>query len=429
MAIVYGTVGQKSSKYTYYLDYSVTLDPETLEWVVTAIVKLVVKAWKYSGKTTYALSIGDVKVDSLASTTLTRGDNKTDVTYNMGTGSQRYAASTSKRTITISATLNAPSGGYGPGSCSVSTTIELNPVLSSSGKIVATDITPTGCTLNVSELGKNLGYAKECYFYYRVKGTEKWTRFSHVTVPDAETTCTTTVTGLTPGETYELDCDVYTPNPPDKKMAYFATTVTFPAGGFTLSLQDISYDEISVEVSGMDQIVSTYRELRFYKKKSIDTSWGDAGEVNIEANVAAGIIGKPVYGLDPNTAYDIKVEMYYDGVLTDSAVVSATTLFLEDYEIMEPWVSDGEILIRFTDNAGKGFRGDASLFIRGYQMPYEYAGSVAVDFTADPSCTMHFPTDNITVINGAGDYPAKLIFSEGNPGSVKDIFQMTLTHE
>lgn len=424
---VNGSVGDNSSKYDYYLEYDTSFDITTMEWTVTVTAYLVVKKTKYQGKTTYNVSIGGEIVDSLQSTTLTRGDNKTEIKYVMGTGSNTYAASDKDRTISVWTAMNAPSGGWGPAYCSASTSVVLPAKYRTSGKLTANNISSAGCSFYVTELPKDLGYDKECYFYYRVLGTSAWTRFSHVTVPDNETTCETFVTGLIPEETYEISCDVYSPNPPDKMLFYLTTTVTLPVAGLTLSLSEIDSRSAEIHLYDVEQVVPVHRTFHGYCKPSDSSEWVLRSIIDLDANVEAGIFGMNFNDLTSGTSYDFKVEIYYNEVLTVEAALSATTTVLVDYSILNSYISDNNLVIECMDNKNQDFIGQASVYIRDENMPYFFVGGQSVDFTEDSRVEINLPIPaTIPIDYLTGTTSVKAIFHTGE--EVKKIFQLTPTH-
>lgn len=115
-----GSVGQNSGRYEFYVVCSSTIDVVSNTSTIVAALKLKTKRYKYSGNTTYSLLIDGIGVNVTNPVKMTHGDNKTNVESTICTLTRTVPHNDDgSKTVHISASLNAPSGGYGPGYCSI----------------------------------------------------------------------------------------------------------------------------------------------------------------------------------------------------------------------------------------------------------------------------------------------------------------------
>ena len=414
-----GTVSQNSSKYSYYLIYSYSFDANKMKWTVAATAYLVVHKYRYTGNTSYAVYIGGNAVASQGSTSQTRGDNKTSVTYTVGSGSYPYDALATARSVGISATLSAASGGYGPGTCSASVTISLPAKLSSAGKMTVGSVSEEHCTLSVSGLSTTLGYARTCTFQYKKSTASTWTALGTNSVAATGEGCTRTVTDLLPGTKYDFRCIVTAPSGTTLvTLTGSATTSTDP---ITVDFDSVNYYDATILVKDLISVSDYARTIKGFYRVAGESDWIAGPTSTHAADKAIGTPSLKFTDLQDGVDYEFKIEVYYGSVLSTSSNLSATTPINEDYTIVDPVIDEGMIIVEITDNKENNFIGKVSAYAREAEMPYEFLGTVDADFKTTPKIKFDWPYDK----EGTEATTVKTIFHEPDD-KVKEIFQLML---
>lgn len=310
-------VSQNSKYFTFTVETSVTADDKNLRWIVESTAKLTVKVWAFRSGPSYTTTVsnggtGTGKVQG----GVTYGDNRSNVTYNLGTATAYYSYSTSQRKVNISASSSGSitSGGYGPGRLSYSGSVLLPAKFSNAGELTCTSKNQAQATVKLSDLPSKTGYSRSITWYNgntskgvtQIAGTTSTTSFSK------------TFTGLLPNTTYTFKAVVKAGS---TTLATKTVTVTTPAETGSLSLTpNTTY--ITATVAGMYDSPNYTRTVKFYIKERESKDYtlhasrviqSTSGEINIT-------------GLISNEDYDVKVEICNGSTVLKSLSGSATTV-------------------------------------------------------------------------------------------------------
>lgn len=428
MATVNGTTSQNSSKYDFYFVYTTSFDSTKMLWTVTVTSYLKVIKYKYSGTTSHNLTIGGVSVDKDSSYSKTCGDNSTTKVYKIASGKKTYAASKSARKVTLKATMSAPSGGYGPGTCSSSKTITLPAKLSSAGSLSVSGINAHGCTLNLTDLATGLGYARTCKFYYKKSTITSWSLAGTVSVASGKSSGALVLTNLLlPNTLYDFKCSIAAPD--DTVMCTLTGSTTTSSDLFTLSVASIGNTTVSVKVSGLVSTASMTRTLKGYYRVKGTSAWLTGPALSYAATTAIGTPQLSFTGLTDGVTYEFIVYVYYGTFLSSSASTSATTVLIirEDYTIGTIVIDDSKITVPITDNKSQLSSGLALVYVKGSDFPYYYAGEQSVDFSSNTSVTLSIDiSDNEDIKGLSGDCSLKIVFCS-TAYKIMEILQLTVT--
>lgn len=418
MATVKGTVSQNKSKYKFYIEYTTTFNASTMKWTVKCTSYLEVDHYAYEGNTSHSLYIGGTKVASKSDYKKSCYSNSGVKSFQIATATRTYAASTSARSVKLTAKMTAPSGGYGPGSCSVTKTISLPAKLSSAGEMSIASVTSHGCKVSATKLATGLGYTRTVKFYYKLSSASAWTLLGSDSVSSSESSASCTVNGLLPGRGYSFKYEVYAP---DKSLMKTCTgSATTLKDTFTLSLSKKTETTVAVKVSGLDGNVGYTRTLRGYYKKKTDTTWTKASPVlTLSATTTSTSVTYTFTGLTAGVAYEFYIACLYSSTELGRATFATTTVVVEPeipYEFTVE-VTTQELVITVEDNISPYFNGHAAIYIRGQDDDsYYYLGLFEVVCGSNVSA-------NITVAISDNTLVQEIIV---NPFTVK-LFLVNLT--
>lgn len=443
MATVNGTTSQNTSKYDFYMTYSTSFDSTKMQHKVTVNVYLDVIKYKYSGTTSHKLKIGGVSVDEESSYKKTCGDNSRTKTYKIASGSKTYSARTTERSVTIEATMTAPSDGYGPGTCKVSKKITLPAKLSTAGALAVSSMSTHTCTLKVSSLKTGLGYSRTGKFYYKLDSATSWTLLGSKSIPSADSSISySTPLVLMPNRKYDFKCAIVLPS---GSTSHTVTTEgTSDTDNFSLSKSALTQSSVKLAVNGLIATCGRERVLKLFYRRKGASSWTALTAKN-KTFKANSNIGTPVFsitGCTAGTAYEAKVECYYGSYRSAYATIAFTTVAAPVVEPDEPTTPetpkvrtitatlDGSMLtIKCTDTTGKtdGASSVLNVYLGQFGWGYNQAGQY---FNINYHGTFEIPIMLVAQMFPSfssfqdGD-PVKLIWTD-NTGKVKYIDQLEL---
>lgn len=328
MATVNGTTSQRTSIYDFYFTYDTSFSSSKMQWTVKVKVYLEVDTYKYSGNTSHSLSIGGTTVDKESNYTKTCGDSSSKKTYLIAEGFKTYAASSSDRSVKIEASMTAPSGGHGPGTCKASKTITLPAKLVKSGELSLSDLAQHSVTIKVTGLKTGLGYARTAKFYYKRAEASSWISAGSDTASSSDSNVSLTITKkLISNYKYNFKVNIYTPT--GTLLQTFTTTATTSKDNVTFAKSSVTENSVKVVLSGLVETVYLKRVLKFYYRRKGATNWTALSSKThtIASGDAAKAVTVQVANCAAGTTYQFKVELWYGaGYLASSATCEATTV-------------------------------------------------------------------------------------------------------
>lgn len=347
MATKVGTVSQNKSKYKFYIDYSTSFSTSSMKWTVTANVYLQVSYYAYEGRTTHKLSIGGTVKSSKSNYTKACYSNSGTKSFLIASGTQTYAASASSRSVTISASMSAPSGGYGPGTCSASVTVTLGAKLSSAGRWGTATSTINSLTYSVTGLSTSLGYTRKVYFDVGPYGGS-YTKTQSKSVGASTSSVSFTTTGLMPGTRYQTRARVYAPN--NALMLTLGGNIYTKSETMTLSVSSVGANGADVWFTLGTKNIGYERYVYWYKRLKGASSWESvSGTVFVPDGSNSGA------NLFRNLIDDSDYEVLAICKIGDTEICRATTSFhtikgLPDHQITEQGYADGKLTIEVIDS-------------------------------------------------------------------------------
>ena len=425
MATVTGTVSQNKSKYRFYIEYSTSFNSSTMKWTVKCTSYLRVDHWAYEGNTSHSLYIGGNKVASRSDYKKSCSSNSGIKNFRIATATKTYSASASARSVKLTAKMTANSGGYGPGSCSVTKTISLPAKLSSAGSISFSSITSHSCTVKATGLATGLGYTRTVKFYYKLSSSSAWTLIGSNSVSSGSSSVSRSRGALLPGRTYNFKYEVYAPN--GKLMKTCSGSMTTAKDPFTLSLASKTETKVAVRVNGLDGNVGYTRTLHGYYKKKSDSSWKKFSTVlTLSATTTSTSVTYTFTGLTAGVAYDFYVACLYSSTELSRATFAATTnVAVPDipYEFAVEH-TDTTIELEITDNISPYFSGHAAVYICGDDAVYYYVGMYEVTCGATPiTISIPQPSEDVLVSILSSAYTMKIFLVDITTNKVE-----TMTH-
>lgn len=427
MAKVTGAVGQNKSKYKFYIEYSTSFNNSTMKWTVKCTAYLEVDHWTYEGNTRHPLYIGGNKVDSRYDYNKSCSSNNGVRSFKIASGTKTYAASTSARSVKMTANLNAPSGGYGPGVCKVSKTISLPAKLSSAGSISFSNVTSHSCTVKASGLATGLGYTRTVKFYYKLSSSSAWTLIGSNSVASGSSSVSRLRGALLPGRTYNFKYEVYAPN--GTLMKTCSSSVTTATDPFTLSLSAKTGTSVSVRINGLDSNVGYARTLHGYYKKKTDTVWTKAPTVLTIASTASASVAYTFTGLASGIAYDFYIACLYSSTELSRATFATTTNVVvpeTPYEFSVTHTETG-INLEITDNISPYFDGQVAVYVCGDDTIYHYLGMYDVTCGASAvTISIPFPSDDVLSAIVSKAYTMKLFILDLTTNKVEALAKLSV---
>lgn len=281
MATKVGTVSQNKSKYKFYIDYSASFSTSSMKWTVTANVYLQVSYYAYEGRTTHKLSIGGTVKSSRSNYNKACYSNSGTKSFLIASGTQTYAASASSRSVVISASMSAPSGGYGPGTCSASVTVTLGAKLSSAGRWGTATSTINSLTYSVTGLSTSLGYIRKVYFDVGPYGGN-YTKTQSKSVGASTSSVSFTTTGLMPGTRYQTRARVYAPN--NALMLTLTGNIYTKSETMTLSVSSVGAEDADIWFTLGTKNIGYERKVYWYKRLKGASSWESVSGTTTVAN-------------------------------------------------------------------------------------------------------------------------------------------------
>lgn len=393
MATKTGTVSQNKSKYKFYISYSTSFSTSTMKWTVTASVYLQVSYYAYEGRTTHKLSIGGTVKSSKSNYTKACYSNSGTKSFLIASGTQTYAASASSRSVTISASMSAPSGGYGPGTCSASVTVTLGAKLSSVGKWGTATSTINSLTYSVTELSTSLGYTRKVYFDVGPYGGS-YTKTQSKSVGASTSSVSFTTTGLMPGTRYQTRARVYAPN--NALMLTLIGNIYTKSETMTLSVSSVGAEAADVWFTLGTKNIGYERKVYWYKRLKGASSWESVSGTNLVSD------GKNSgANLFRNLIDDSDYEVLAICKIGDTEICRATTSFhtikgLPDHQITEQGYADGELTIEVIDSiSALPVNNQVVVYVYTGEDSY-FVGEQVIQFTEEVM-TVKFPVTNTEV--------------------------------
>lgn len=418
MATKTGTVSQNKSKYKFYISYSTSFSTSTMKWTVTANVYLQVSYYAYEGRTTHKLSIGGTVKSSQSNYTKACYSNSGTKSFLIASGTQTYAASASSRSVTISASMSAPSGGYGPGTCSASVTVTLGAKLSSAGKWGTATSTINSLTYSVTGLSTSLGYTRKVYFDVGPYGGS-YTKTQSKSVGASTSSVSFTTTGLMPGTRYQTRARVYAPN--NALMLTLTGNIYTKSETMTLSVSSVGAEAADVWFTLGTKNIGYERKVYWYKRLKGASSWESVSGTNLVAD------GKNSgANLFRNLIDDSDYEVLAICKIGTTEICRATTSFhtikgLPDHQITEQGYADGELTIEVIDSI-------STLPVNNQVVVYVYTGEDSyfvgeqvVQFTEEVM-TVKFPVTNTEIQTAlSGTHTLLCLLCEDGSSKIKYI--------
>ena len=393
MATKTGTVSQNKSKYKFYISYSTSFSTSTMKWTVTASVYLQVSYYAYEGRTTHKLSIGGTVKSSKSNYTKACYSNSGTKSFLIASGTQTYAASASSRSVTISASMSAPSGGYGPGTCSASVTVTLGAKLSSVGKWGTATSTINSLTYSVTGLSTSLGYTRKVYFDVGPYGGS-YTKTQSKSVGASTSSVSFTTTGLMPGTRYQTRARVYAPN--NALMLTLIGNIYTKSETMTLSVSSVGAEAADVWFTLGTKNIGYERKVYWYKRLKGASSWESVSGTNLVSD------GKNSgANLFRNLIDDSDYEVLAICKIGDIEICRATTSFhtikgLPDHQITEQGYADGELTIEVIDSiSALPVNNQVVVYVYTGEDSY-FVGEQVIQFTEEVM-TVKFPVTNTEV--------------------------------
>lgn len=293
-------VSQNSKYFTFTVETSVTADDKNLRWIVESTAKLTVKVWAFRSGPSYTITVsnggtGTGKVQG----GVTYGNNRSNVTYNLGTATAYYSYSTSQRKVNISASSSGSitSGGYGPGRLSYSGSVLLPAKFSNAGTLECTGITQASATVELSGIPSKTGYTR-VITWYRDSGS-----YGDTSIPGTISTTSygKTFTGLLPNTTYVFKAVIEAGS---TTIATKTTTQTTPQETGKMTLEE-GTTYIRVTIDEMFANPNYTRTIKIYCKEK----GADNYSLYSSATFQKSTYELTVDGLISNKEYEIKAEI------------------------------------------------------------------------------------------------------------------------
>lgn len=418
MATKIGTVSQNKSKYKFYISYSTSFSTSTMIWTVTANVYLQVSYYAYEGRTTHKLSIGGTVKSSKSNYTKACYSNSGTKSFLIASGTQTYAASASSRSVTISASMSAPSGGYGPGTCSASVTVTLGAKLSSAGKWGTASSTINSLTYSVTGLSTSLGYTRKVYFDVGPYGGS-YTKTQSKSVGASTSSVSFTTTGLMPGTRYQTRARVYAPN--NALMLTLAGNIYTKSETMTLSVSSVGANGADVWFTLGTKNIGYERYVYWYKRLKGASSWESvSGTVLVPDGKNSGA------NLFRNLIDDSDYEVLAVCKIGSTEICRATTSFhtikgLPDHQITEQGYADGELTIEVIDSISTlPVNNQVVIYVYTGEDSY-FVGEQVVQFTEEVM-TVKFPVTNTEIQTAlSGTHTLLCLLCEDGSSKIKYI--------
>lgn len=293
-------VSQNSKYFTFTVETKVTADDKNLRWKVVSTAKLTVKVWAFRPGPSYTITVdnGDSGTGKIQGG-VTYGNNRSNVTYKLGTVTTYYSYSTSSRKVKVSASSSGSitSGGYGPGRLSYSGSVTLPAKFSSKGNLECTKITQASATVELSDIPSKTGYTRSITWYRDGKS------YGSTSIPGTSSTTsyTKTFSGLLPGKTYTFKATIKTGS---TTIATKSVTETTPRETGKMTL-DRGTTYISVVVDDMFENPNYTRTVKTYYREKGETNYNLYSSATTKKSKYEVIVD----GLISNKEYEIKVEI------------------------------------------------------------------------------------------------------------------------
>ena len=326
MGTIKGKNSQHASKYDFYINYTVTSDPNNLRYKVTASAMLDIVRWKFDSRLpeTVKVSIdGSTSSKQYPNGMKNWGNNSSRVSKTMHTYTKYIAYTASDQVIKLSAkTTDIDSGGYGPGVCSASGTIKLAAKFNTAGKLNAGAATESSLQVTLSGLPPKVGFERKVDWYYKLGTSSSYIKFKETTIASTSksTSFSETKTGLLSSRPYNFKAEIKT----DKK-AITSKTATATTAATTLKTV-LSMGNTYGNLTAIKGNIGFLRVISWYYRKSGEKEYVLSDTTKIAENETATNYTKTFSGLLSNVKYEFKIVVKTGNTLLKQVEVTGVTV-------------------------------------------------------------------------------------------------------
>ena len=327
MGTIKGKNSRNTSKYDFYITYSVDSDPKNLRYEVTVSAMLDIVRWRFDSRLpeTVTISIDGSKSSKQYPNGMDNwGNNSSRVSKTMYTYKKYIPYTATAQTIKLTAkTTDIESGGYGPGTCSASGSIKLAAKFSTAGKLTAGSATESSLKATLSGIPAKVGFERVIDWYYKIGTASSYTKFKETKVAGSSKTTSFSVSkaGLISSRPYNFKAVIRTGKKTiTTKTATGTTSATTLKS--TLSMGN-TYGKFAVTIKGN---IGFAREISWYYKKVNEKVYVLSSTTKISAGATATSYAKTFSGLLSNVRYNFKAVLKTGNTLLKQIEVTGLTV-------------------------------------------------------------------------------------------------------
>jgi hypothetical protein len=311
MATIKGSVSQRASYDSFYIDYDVVADYTRWEWNITARAMLKV-GWSFNAsgeQDTLTVAIAGMRYIKTQPWAYGHG------TWNMGAHNVKIPFKSGYQTIGISAnTTHINAAGHGPGNCNAAGSVVLPARYYAKGTLRATAAREDKISVSFTDFDINVPYDRTVKLYYKKSSASSSKVFKTFSLRANSNyhSLSASLGGLSPGTGYTIIVEVYCT--PANKMFYSTrTSAVTAATTLTMDIAEVGDNYCNVEVAASKHSVYSRSAVLYYAKPAVGSNnpeWVRFSSHVIPKGSEVTKLTHMISGLLPNQSYLVQARLY-----------------------------------------------------------------------------------------------------------------------